>query len=334
MTEAATDPASSRTPAPRLAGEDLDAGAHPQIAATAAIVTPVSNERPSRVVSAKVKLRHRLVEIWQSRELLVFLVRKELKVRYKNSVLGFLWSFLNPALVLGVYYVVFKYFLPNHLQYFALYLFAGLLPWNLFNNSLLSSAGVLVAHAGIVKKVSFSREILALAQVGTAICYFFFQLCIMVVFLVAFQVMPEWKYFPIVVFALVCDIILCSALSVFLSAVNVYLRDVQHLIEVVLVALFFGPPIVYPFTNVATKLHHHGILWIYFLNPLVPLVLAFQRFIYGTVVQLKGVPTPLPPYGHVWFLTVLSIVLVVSLVMFVLAMIIFGRVEGNFAEEL
>ena len=68
-----------------------------------------------RVVSAKVSLRNRFVEIWQARELIIFLVRKELKVRYKNSVLGFLWSFLNPALVLCVYYVVFKYFLANHI---------------------------------------------------------------------------------------------------------------------------------------------------------------------------------------------------------------------------
>ena len=146
----------------------------------------------------------------QSRELIVFLIRKELKVRYKNSVLGFVWSFLNPALVLGVYYVVFKYFLPNHLEYFAIYLFAGLLRWNLFNNSLLSSAGVLVAHAGIVKKVAFPREILALAQVGTAICYFFFQSCIMVVFLVGFQVQPDWKFMPVAFFALVCDIVLSA----------------------------------------------------------------------------------------------------------------------------
>ncbi len=236
-----------------------------------------------RVVSAKVSLRNRFIEIWQARELVIFLVRKELKVRYKNSVLGFLWSFLNPALVLLVYYVVFKYFLANHISLFAIYLFAGLLPWNLFNNSLLSSAGVLVAQAGIVKKVSFPREILALAQVGTSICYFFFQACIMVAFLVGFQVMPDWKFLPVVLLALLCDVVFSAALAVFLSAVTVYLRDVQHLIEVLLVALFFSAPIVYMFTTVGTKLAKHGILWIYFLNPLVSIVLAFQRFIYGTV---------------------------------------------------
>jgi len=288
---------------------------------------------PSRVVSAKVSLRQRLVDIWHSRELILFLIRKELKVRYKNSVLGFVWSFLNPALILGVYYIVFKYFLPNHLADFALYLFAGLLPWNLFNNSLLSSAGVLVAHAGIVKKVSFPREILALAQVGTAICYFFFQSCIMLVFLLGFQVQPDWKFLPIVVFALVCDIVLSSALSIFLSAVNVYLRDVQHLIEVALVALFFSPPIVYPFSAVAHKLSAHGILWIYMANPLVTIVLSFQRFVYGNVAPHDS-PNPLASYPEQWFWIMLSIIFVVSLLLFFLAMLIFGRVEGNFAEEL
>ncbi len=83
---------------------------------------------PSRAVSAKVSLRNRFLEIWQARGTVVFLIRKELKVRYKNSVLGFLWSFLNPVLILCVYYVLFKYFLNNHITYFAIYLFVGLFP--------------------------------------------------------------------------------------------------------------------------------------------------------------------------------------------------------------
>jgi ABC-2 type transport system permease protein len=288
---------------------------------------------PSRIVSAKVSLRDRFREIWASRELIAFLIRKELKVRYKNSVLGFVWSFLNPALVLGVYYVVFKYFLPNHLEYFAIYLFAGLLAWNVFNNSLLSSAGVLVAHAGIVKKVAFPREILALAQVGTAICYFFFQACIMVVFLVGFQVEPDWKFLPVAFLALVCDIVLSAGLAVFLSAVNVYLRDVQHLIEVALVALFFSPPIVYAYSTVAAKLAKHNLLWLYLANPLVTIVLSFQRFVYGNVAP-KDHPSPLPNYDMHWYLAMLTIVLFFSILLFVGAMVVFGRVEGNFAEEL
>jgi ABC-2 type transport system permease protein len=300
---------------------------------------------PQRVVSARVSLRQRLVEIWSSRELLGFLVRKELKVRYKNSVLGFLWSFLNPALILMIYYVVFKYFLHNPTPDFALFLFAGLLPWNLFNNSLLSSSGVLVAHAGIVKKVAFPREVLALAQVGTAICYFFFQTCILVAFLAGFQVLPAFGYVPLLLFALVCDILLAAALAIFLSAVNVYLRDVQHLVEVLLVALFFSPPIVYAFSNLTHELHDHAwFRWIYEANPLMWIVVAFQRCLFGNVVPPAGkivssisttVPYQvLPTWGAAPYWAGLAAVFVVSIVLLLIAMVIFGRVEGNFAEEL
>jgi ABC-2 type transport system permease protein len=307
-------------------------------------------ELPQRVVSARVSLRRRLAEIWAARELLGFLVRKELKVRYKNSVLGFVWSFLNPALVLMIYYVVFKYFLKNPTPDFALYLFAGLLPWNLFNNSLLSASGVLVAHAGIVKKVAFPREILALSQVGTAICYFFFQTCILVVFLAGFQVIPALNYVPLLLFAIVCDVVFSAALAIFLSAVNVYLRDVQHFVEVLLVALFFSPPIVYSFATLAGTaakpgvLHHTWFRMLYEANPLTWIVLSFQRCIFGHVVPPTGkivaivsntVPYHvLPSWGAMTYVRGLGAVFVLSVVMLLVAMLIFGRVEGNFAEEL
>ena len=302
-----------------------------------------SEEMPQRVVAAKVKLRRRLADIWGSRELLWFLVRKELKIRYKSSVLGFLWSFLNPALILMIYYVVFKYFLKNPTPDFALYLFSGLLGWNVFNNSLLSSAGILVAHAGIVKKVAFPREILPLAQVGTAICYFFFQTCILVVFLIGFQVLPAFDYIPLLLLALVADVVFSAALSIFLAAVNVYLRDVQHFVQILLVALFFSPPIVYTFGQSIAP-HHAWIRHIYELNPLVWIVLAFQRCLFGRVVPPGGKLIPsistvakyqvLPTWGARTYVEGVLVVLGGSLVLFVFAMIIFGRVEGNFAEEL
>lgn len=285
-----------------------------------------------------------MAQIWASRELLGFLVRKELKVRYKNSALGFLWSFLNPALVLMIYYVVFKYFLHNPTPDFALFLFAGLLPWNVFNNSMLSAAGVLVAHAGIVKKVAFPREVLALSQVGTAIAYFSFQTCILAAFLAGFEVMPAWGYVPLLLFALLCDIIFSAALAVFLSAVNVYLRDVQHLVEVLLVALFFSPPIVYAFANIAHDLRNHvWFRWVYEANPLMWIVISFQRCLFGNVIPPGGKvipaisPSPyyvLPTWGAEPYWIGLSCVFVGSVLLLLVAMIVFGRVEGNFAEEL
>ena len=316
------------------------------------------DEPPQRVVAAKVGTWTRLKEIWGARELLVFLVRKELKVRYKNSFLGFLWSFLNPAMVLLIYFVMFRYVLKNGISDFAVYLMCGLLPWNLFNTALLSSSGTLVAHAGIVKKVAFPREILALSQVGVACCYFFFQTCILVLFLVGFRVMPSWQYFPVMLLALACDIVFTAALSLMLSSLNVYMRDIEHFVQVVMVGLFFAEPIVYPFQDLGSRLGQHGVLWLYMLNPLTPIVMGFQRFLYGGVTAALPLKCPiektatgavvrnaegviqhvtcgvLAGYGELFYLKVLGIVFVVAVVLFYFGLIIFRRVEGNFAEEL
>lgn len=286
---------------------------------------------PLQIVAARVSTLQRLKEIWGSRELLGFLIRKELKVRYKNSFLGFLWSFLNPAMVLIIYWIVFSKIEKTTVPDFAIYLFCGLLPWNLFNTAVLSSSGTLVANAGIVKKVAFPREVLALSQVGVATAYFFFQTCILVAFLAGFRVIPEWKFLPLLLLALVCDIVFTAALCLILSALNVYMRDIEHLIQVVMVALFFAEPIVYPFSTLGSRLVKDHIMWLYLLNPLTPIVLAFQRCLYS------GVPKALPniaSYGFTFYLEMLGGVFAFSLGLFYVAMRIFRRVEGNFAEEL
>src|SRR3984957_8645547 len=132
----------SDTPSPPVADSagGLTAGSEPSPWAF--------DERPplqARTVSARVSLRTRLREIVRARELFVFLVRKELKVKYKGSVLGIAWSMLNPAVTLFVYYVVFKYFLGSNVPSFAFYLFSGLLVWNLFLTALLGSSSTIVA---------------------------------------------------------------------------------------------------------------------------------------------------------------------------------------------
>jgi ABC-2 type transport system permease protein len=298
---------------------------------------------PARIVSSRVSLRTRIRELFGARELFVFLVRKELKVKYKASVLGLLWSMLNPAVVLIVYYVVFKYFLQNSVPYFALYLFSGLIVWNMFLTALMGSSSVIVANAGIVKKVAFPREILALSQVGTAVMFFFFQSIVLVVFLIGFKYAPDWDYLPLVLFALVDLIVFTSALAIFISAVNVYLRDVEHLIVVLLNAWFWGVPIIYSFNKVY---HHVWIRYIYLVDPVVPIILTFQRAIYGKVTYMtyaknaagKLVATStvaqLANYPYHFFVLMLLWVLGTGLVLLFGAMVVFGRIEGNFAEEL
>lgn len=291
----------------------------------------------TRVVAPTVSVPERLREIWLSRELLIYLVRTEIKVKYKNSVLGLVWSMVAPAMSLAIYYVVFQIILGTHIPNFVIFLFAGLLLWNLFSLGVLTGTGVVVNNAGIVKKVSFPREILALAAVGSACVFFVFQSIVLVIFMVVLHVAPDPAYLPVLFLALVAGIVLASALGVLLSSINVYLRDMQHLIEVVLTAWFWACPIVYAYqANIGNKLGPKGLTWVYFLNPLVPLVLTFQRCIYAhPTVLVSGNPYPvLPDKGMIWYVGLDAAVLAISAVLFLVALGIFGRLEGNFAEEL
>ncbi|HLX78404.1 MAG TPA: ABC transporter permease [Acidimicrobiales bacterium] len=297
-------------------------------------------DQPARVVSSRVNIRTRLGDIWRARELFIFLVRRDLKVKYKNSFLGFLWSMVNPAIVLLVYYVVFQYILKAGIPDFALYLFSGLIVWNMFSTALSASTGAIVGSAGIVKKVAFPREILALAQVGTATVFFFFQAVVLVVFLLGFQYAPKWSYLPLVLWGLVDLVVLTSAAAIFLSSVNVYFRDVEHLILVALQAWFWAVPIIYSYNLVYDLFRRHHLLvlaHLYLIDPITPIVLVFQRAFYGKVV----VSTPtnhhyivLSTYPYHFYVAVLAALLAVGFVLFLLSMLVFARIEGNFAQEL
>jgi ABC-2 type transport system permease protein len=121
---------------------------------------------PVRVMSARVKLGTRLVNLRSRRELLRNLVISDIRIKYKGSALGLLWSMLNPAFTLGIYYLVFSVVLKNGYPNYVIFLFSGLIVWNMFQNAVFSATGVIVDRAGLVKKVSFPREILPLASVG------------------------------------------------------------------------------------------------------------------------------------------------------------------------
>jgi ABC-2 type transport system permease protein len=298
--------------------------------------------KTTRVVSSHVSVPRRVLDIWRSRQLLFNLVSTEIRVKYKNSVLGLVWSLLAPAMALLVYAIVFGVALKNGYPEFVILLFSGLLAWNLFQTSVLTATGAIVNNAGLVKKVSFPREILALASVGSASVFFFFQSCVMVIFLVALHWRPAFGELWLIPVALVPLLVFCSAMAIFLAAVNVYLRDTQHLVEVVVgAAWFWACPIVYSFQHIVyPKLSAHHILWLYFLNPMVPMVLTFERVLYAKT-GLVHLTTPghplaqlLPGWTSMTYVKLDMLVLAVSLLLLYGAMVVFGRLAGNFAEEL
>jgi len=324
--------------------EPASAGSEPErptvIGGSTRFVPGQSNDRIT-VVNGKVQLGQRLRDLWTNRDLLVLLTRTELKVKYKQSVLGYAWSMLNPALVLAIYYVIFKVIARTQQPHFAIWLFCGLLAWNLFNNSSMSSTTVVVGKAGIIKKVAFPRELLAMSTVGVALVLFTIQVVVLAVFLIAFQLTPDWGAMWLMPLAFVTLLVFTCAVSIFLSAVNVYLRDTQHLTEVLLMAWFWGTPIVYPYGQVASHLKEFHITWLYLANPLAPIVMTFQRVIYVQTSYVSPLNNPahvstplLPAVGLGWYAMVLGIVLAASIGLFLLSLIVFGRLEGNFAEEL
>ncbi|MDQ3757265.1 MAG: ABC transporter permease [Actinomycetota bacterium] len=295
-----------------------------------------SDTKPTRVISNRTSVWQRVAEIWRYRELLVGLVRKELKVKYKNSALGFFWSMLNPALYLFVFYIVFQLVLKNGIPFFAIYLLSGLLVWNLFSTAMNGATVSVVANAAIVKKVSFPREILAMASVGASLVHFFLQGAVLLMALLAFQYRPSLSYLPLVPVALFALLLVACALGILLAAANVYARDTQHLLELVLLAWFWMTPIVYQYRLVADRLGENA--WLYRLNPITPIVLTFQRAVYNKVEPLTGEGVPiaiLPAHaGQWWYLSQLLVVIAVAAVVLLFALAVFGRLEGNFAEEL
>ena len=281
---------------------------------------------PSRTITPRGSFGTRVRDIVRYRELLANLVRKDLKLKYKSSVLGFLWSLLNPAMLLVVYYFVFSVVLGSGLPRFPIYLLSGLLVWNLFSVALMGATGSVVGNANIVNKVWFPREVLPLSAIGAALVHFFLQSIVMLGALALFRHPVGWRFLPLLPFALLALLVFLAALSLIMAAANVYLRDVQHLLELALLAWFFACPIVYPYDLVAEKLG--GNAWLYLVNPVTPVVLTFQRAIYGDFGDV------LHPFPFWWYARNIGIVLAASCVLLVGALAIFRRLEGNFTEEL
>jgi ABC-2 type transport system permease protein len=273
-------------------------------------------------------------------ELLTELVRKDLKVKYKNSALGFVWSLANPLLYLAVFTLVFGVFLKNNVPWFAVLFMSGFLIWSFFNSATLDATGAVVGNANLVRKVRFPRVVLPLASVGFAGVHLALQLLVFFLFLIPSYPDAFGPQLLLLVPALAVTVIFTVAMSLLASSLNVRYRDVQHLLEVALLAWFWLTPIVYPVTLVRNELAGAGVLWmfkLYMANPMTAVVVAAQRAVYvhpvvigndGTLVQV------LPTGGYGFYLQWLAVAAVVSAVLLVIGLWTFRRLQADFAEEL
>jgi ABC-2 type transport system permease protein len=290
--------------------------------------------------SSRLRVRERLRVLAAHREILLNLIRKELKVKYAASVLGAVWSVLSPLVFLAVFSFVARV-LGAGIPDYPVYLLSGLLAWNLFSASMTSGARSVLDNANLVRKVAFPHEILPLSAVGVALVDFGLQSAVLFCFILVSGYgihLPELALWPA---AFVTLLVLTVALSLWFSALNVRYRDVGHLLNIALLVWFWATPIVYAGYQVqdlarsgAREILGIPVFALYLVNPLAAVVGAFQRALYG-VVRPDGATEPvLFDVSLGWLVIVLLAVLAVSLVVLRLSWGYFFARSGDFAEEL
>ena len=266
-----------------------------------------------------------LTELTRSRELLWNLTLRELRTRYKRSALGWAWSMLNPLATMLIYSFVFVTLLsstapignPSGLQSYGLFILCAILPWNFMSIGVGTSMGTVIGNGGLVKKVAFPREHLVLASVAASLITLFIELSVLSVVL-AFWGNITLIYLPGVLLASVLLTIFVVGLSLFLSAANVFFRDLNHLWGLVLQMWFFLTPVVYPPELVRENLSDWA-FWIYEHLPMAVAVTLFRNLLYDL-----RYPT-VQQFGYLlgWGVVVLW-----------LGWSVFKRLAPRFAEEL
>jgi ABC-2 type transport system permease protein len=268
-----------------------------------------------------------LREIFAQRELLALLVRRELKARYKDSTLGFLWSLLRPLTTLIVYYVAIGKFLgaARSIPEFAIYIFTGLITWQLFQEIITTSTAAIVGNSGLVKKVYLPREVFPLAAVGAAIFNFVTQIIVLTAAILVSGSIPSGSRLLFIPLSIGVVLVYATTFGLVLAAVNVYLRDVQYLVEISMTILFWASPVVYSWELVSGAIDGSWLENLYLSNPVTLAVLGMQRALW-----VAGTDEPTPSGLG----TRLIIALGVGMVLLWLSQRFFNRLEGNFAQEL
>lgn len=257
-------------------------------------------------------LMDRFLEIWRYRSMLWSLILSDLRTRYKGSFFGFMWTFMNPLLMLVVYSLVYSFVLRINMKHYPVFLFIGLLAWNLFSTSALSSSRVIISQASMVKKIYFPREILPLSVVGGGIFNYLFSLIILIPFLLFTGNFPTlyWLYFPLI---LLVEILITAGFSLLFSVLNVFFRDLEHMLGIFLMLWFYLTPIFYSISFIPENYQ-----FLFKINPLTSPIISLQNIFYYN----QPVPWKLFLYG-----------LIFGIIIFFSGWIVFGKLNRRLAEE-
>lgn len=258
-------------------------------------------------------MTNKIKEIYSYRELLKTNVQKEIRGKYKGAWLGVLWSFLNPLLQLLVYSIIFPIILKFQIPHYPVFLFVALIPWTFFTNAITQGATCIIQDANIIKKVYFPREILPISVVAGAAVNFLISCAIIVAVLLISGMGISWHIILLPVIVLVQTTILLG-IDLIISALTVYLQDLQHLISVAIMMLFYATPIVYTLESIP-----QNFIWVFYLNPMASIITAYRDIFY---------------YQQMPNMLMLGLLFLIGLVLIVIGMKIFDKLQRNFAEEL
>lgn len=253
-------------------------------------------------------------ELYAYREMIFSLVRRDLKGRYKGSVLGFMWTFINPLLQLVVYTLVFSVILRNDIKDFYLYLFVALVPWIFFSTSVSGGSGCIWSQQDLVKKIYFPREVLPISFVTSQFINMLLSLLVVltIIIITGKGLNPiALLYLPAV---MIIEYFLALGMAMITSAVTVYIRDLEYLLGIITMAWQFLTPIMYPIEMVPDSL-----MPIFYLNPMTPVIIAYRDILYYK--QLPKMET-------------LIQALFLGIFLMVAGYIIFSKLKRHFAEEL
>ena len=258
-------------------------------------------------------------EIFKYRELLKNNVKKEVRGRYKNSILGVMWTFLNPLLQIAVYAMIFPYILKQQQPYYLIFVCVGLIPWSFFTTTIIQSTNTIIGNANIVKKVYFPREILPLSVVLSGAINFLIATIIILAFCIGGGKGITWHIiiFPII---LLLQMILQLAISFVLSAVTVYIRDIEHFVQIVLMLMFYATPIVYSTAKLdGSTTTARFMKKVIMLNPMTTIIEGYRSIFYTqTLPDFKGI--------GIWY--------IISIALLFIGWLIFKKLQKGFAEEL
>ena len=255
-----------------------------------------------------------LKNIYEYREMIFSLVRKDLRGRYKGSVLGFCWTFINPLLQLLVYNVVFSVILKNNIDKYYLYLFVALVPWIFFSSALMGGATSIISQQEMVKKIYFPREVLPISYVTSSFVNMLFSFAVIFIILVLSRVGFNVKALLYLPFIMVVEYILALGIGMLTAAIDVYFRDMEHILSIVTMAWMYLTPIMY-----TVELVPERYMPLFNLHPMTPIIIAYRDILY---------------YKQVPELGTLLHALTLGVCVLIFGLVIFRKLQKNFAEEL